>query len=114
MDHDACLALLETMFHPRGLSCPACGCSARKRFGRTVSHGVPRYRCRACGRIYTVISGTIFSGTKLDPRRIVLLLYLAGIGADHALIARMLDIPVERVRSHLARVSLYGAMEAAA
>ena len=109
MDMDACVSMLESMFHPNGLSCPSCGSSERSSHGRTIAHRVHRFRCSDCGRIYTVTSCTIFSGTNLDPRRIVLLLFLLGHGIGHRTIANIIRIPVDRVRAHAARISLYGA-----
>jgi transposase-like protein len=45
--------------------CPYCAESSFSRFGQT-RNGVQRYRCKACGRTFTPITGTIFDSHKIS------------------------------------------------
>jgi transposase-like protein len=45
-------------------SCPYCSDDSFSRFGLT-GNGVQRYRCKACGRTFTPITGTIFDSHKI-------------------------------------------------
>ena len=44
--------------------CPYCSDASYSRFGQT-GNGVQRYRCKACGRTFTPITGTIFDSHKI-------------------------------------------------
>ena len=47
------------------VSCPYCSNAAFSRFGLT-KNGVQRYRCKACGRTFTPVTGTIFDCHKIS------------------------------------------------
>lgn len=47
---------------PEGFRCPKCAGSARSRFHR---HGQVYYQCSACRHQTSLVSGTVFEGTKL-------------------------------------------------
>ena len=67
-------AWVEKYFHPKGLRCP--GCEATREHAREFrrhKHGVVDYRCHLCQRTYNLYTGTIFAGSNLEPRRVVLL-----------------------------------------
>ena len=62
-------------FHPRGLRCPGCNATTRHaRQFRTLKRGLVDYRCQKCQGVYILYTGTIFAGSHLEPRRVVLLL----------------------------------------
>lgn len=66
---------VEKYFHPKGLRCPGCGATTHlARVFRTHKRGFVDYRCRKCQSIYNLYTGTIFAGSNLEPRRVVLLL----------------------------------------
>jgi transposase-like protein len=66
---------VETYFHPKRLRCPGCGATTKSaRQFRTRKRGPVDYRCRRCQSTYNLYTGTIFSGSNLEPRRLVLLL----------------------------------------
>jgi transposase-like protein len=65
---------VEKYFHPKGLRCPGCGARTQQaREFRMPKRGVVDYRCQTCQRAYNLYTGTIFAGSKLEPRRVVLL-----------------------------------------
>jgi transposase-like protein len=74
LDDQASLAWVEQHFHPKGLRCPGCGASTQQaREFRTHKRGGVDYRCHNCQRTYNLYTGTLFAGSNLAPRRVVLL-----------------------------------------
>src|SRR5215210_5470994 len=74
IDAQDSLAWVETHFHPKGLHCPKCGAPKHEaREFRTHKRGVVDYRCHSCQRTYNLYTGTLFAGSNLAPRRVVLL-----------------------------------------
>lgn len=74
IDAQESLAWVETHFHPKGLQCPKCGAPKHEaREFRTHKRGFVDYRCHSCQRTYNLYTGTLFAGSNLDPRRVVLL-----------------------------------------
>jgi transposase-like protein len=65
---------VEKYFHPHGLRCPGCGATTQQaREFRTHKQGLVDYRCHNCQRTYNLYTGTLFAGSNLEPRRVVLL-----------------------------------------
>ena len=62
---DKCRQALEAARWPRGFACPACGGAARSVFDRA---GMRYWQCAAFPHQTSLISGTIFQGTKLTLR----------------------------------------------
>ena len=52
-------------------TCPGCGSVATRKDGRDRG-GQQRFRCRACGRRFTTLTGTPFSGYRFPPDSIAL------------------------------------------
>jgi transposase-like protein len=74
LDDQASRAWVEKYFHPKGLRCPGCGATPQQaREFRTHKRGVVDYRCQKCQSTYNLYTGTIFAGSNLEPRRVVLL-----------------------------------------
>jgi transposase-like protein len=73
-DHES-LAWVERHFHPKGLRCPGCGATREEaREFRRHKRGFVDYRCQNCQRTYNLYTGTLFAGSNLTPRRVVLLI----------------------------------------
>lgn len=68
-----CYRALYRARWPQGFRCPACAHRARSRFRR---EGRVYYQCRACRHQTTLISGTLFEGTKLPLRTWFLAIHL--------------------------------------
>lgn len=65
---------VKKYFHLRGLRCPGCDATTRyARQFRTLKRGLVDYRCQKCQSVYNLYTGTIFAGSNLEPRRVVLL-----------------------------------------
>ena len=68
-----CYRALYRARWPQGFRCPDCAHRARSRFRR---EGRMYYQCRACRHQTTLVSGTLFEGTKLPLQTWFIALYL--------------------------------------
>src|SRR5947209_11987683 len=75
LDEQQSTEWVEKYFHPKRLRCPGCGATTKyARESRTRKRGLVDYRRRKCQSTYNLYTGTIFAGSNLEPRRVVLLL----------------------------------------
>src|SRR5688500_11177632 len=74
LDEQESTEWVEQYFHPHGLKCPGCGATTEqaRRFRRR-QRGLEDYRCQRCQQVYNLYTGTIFAGSHLEARRVVLL-----------------------------------------
>lgn len=103
IEDEAARAWLERHLHPQGLACPYCQSTHRspeKRPRERPSH-FPAYRCRACRRYYTMLTTTVFAGTKQRPATLVLLLRGVAKGESTACLAR--ELGLSRRQAHTLR-----------
>lgn len=107
LDPEACYRELVARLHPDGLRC-SCGAAERIRYGASRT-GYPLFRCQACRSVYSVLSGTVFSGTSLSARRLVLLMRLWADGRTPKEIAAAVGLHRNSVRQLQARAALYAA-----
>lgn len=96
LDNAACLRWLEQRLHPDGLRCPHCGSGERRRAQQNGAWTA--WRCKACDRYYTLLSGTVFERTRQPPAKLVLLLRGIAKGEPTARLAR--ELGMGRVRVH--------------
>jgi transposase-like protein len=96
LDNEACTAWLEKHLHPEGLRCPHCQCPDR-RVSRRASHFLG-YRCKACDRYFTLLSGTAFARSRQTPAKLVLILRGIAKGEPTARLAR--ELTLSRKRMH--------------
>ena len=68
-----CYRALYRSRWPQGFRCPACANRTRSRFRRS---GRMYYQCRPCRHQTTLVSGTLFEGTKLPLRTWFAAMYL--------------------------------------
>jgi transposase-like protein len=90
LDEDECVEWLEKYLHPGGLECPRCGSGERRvaqRNGRWTA-----YRCKACDRYHTILTGTVFEKTRQAPSTVILILRGIAKGEPTARLARELGI----------------------
>jgi transposase-like protein len=75
LDEQESVAWVEKYFHPHGLRCPGCGATTEQaRLFRVRKRGFVDHRCQQCQSIYNLYTGTIFAGSNLSARRVMLLL----------------------------------------
>jgi transposase-like protein len=96
-DDSLCLLWLERHLHPDGFVCPRCG-SANRRLFRRQGH-YDAYRCRDCDGYYTLLSGTVFEGSRKRPATVVLLLRGIAKGEPTARLARELQLSRQTVHT---------------
>jgi transposase-like protein len=101
-DDSLCLLWLERHLHPNGFVCPQCGSDNRRRF-RTQGY-YDAYRCRACAKYYTLLSGTAFEGSRQRPATLVLLLRGIAKGESTARLARELQLSRQTVHTLRQRI----------
>lgn len=75
MDEPACYDFLRKVLHPEGLRCPQ-GHDLPPDQGTHDRHRAPivDYRCRACGTVYNLFTGTIWSKSRYSCSTIVMIL----------------------------------------
>ena len=63
-----CVRVLEELRWKNGIECPYCKSRRVKKNGTAARNDVSlqRYKCKDCGRTFTVLTGTIFEGRKLS------------------------------------------------
>lgn len=106
LDKTRCEVSLQELMHPNGLRCPDCSSKNRVFYG-TVSGELTRYRCKDCGRTYTVLSGTVFNRSMFGPREIVLFFWLLALGSSDAAMAMALNCTPPTIKHMRARVEAY-------
>ena len=75
LDEQESIKWVEKYFHPTRLRCPDCAATTKQaRQFRTRKRGLVDYRCLRCQQVYNLYTGTVFAGSNLEPRRVVLLL----------------------------------------
>jgi transposase-like protein len=93
LDEQQSAEWVEKYFHPQRLRCPGCGAATQyAREFRTQKRGFVDYRCRKCQSTYNLYTGTIFAGSNLEPRRVVLLLRGVCKGEPAAVLADELSL----------------------
>ena len=100
---------IEKHFHPKGLRCPTCGAGKHQaRLFRQRQRGTLDYRCRACGTVFNLYHGTLFSGSNLRPRQAVLLLRGVCKGESASMLAEELGLSRQSVHTWRKRLQANG------
>jgi len=76
LDHENSAEWILAHFHPKGLKCPKCQQSVEqsRKFRHTQTSELEVQRCKQCGTIYNLYTGTVFQGSQWTPRQVVLLM----------------------------------------
>jgi hypothetical protein len=89
-------------FHPQGLRCPRCQSGVEQaRVFRCSKRGLVDYRGKACDRVSTLYTGTVFAGCGLSASQAVLLVRGVCKGESSATLAE--ELQVCRSTVHLLR-----------
>ncbi|WP_320055602.1 hypothetical protein [Desulfuromonas thiophila] len=92
-----CLEWLAAQLHPCGARCPECGIAiAGRQLQRWKSFD--RLQCPACGKFFTVITGTWMSGAKIGPKQVFVLAVLIKMGVAVPVIASAIGVSEVTVR----------------
>jgi transposase-like protein len=105
LDEQESAAWVKKYFHPNRLRCPSGGATTKSaRQFRTLKCGLVDYRCQQCQSGYNLYSWTIFAGSKLDARRVVLLLRGVCKGEPSAVLAEELALSRRSVHKWRQRI----------
>jgi transposase-like protein len=76
LDYENSVEWILEYFHPNGLACPRCqnGLDQSRTFRRTQTSELEVHRCKVCGAIYNLYTGTVFQGSQWTPMQVVLLM----------------------------------------
>jgi transposase-like protein len=95
MDEDVCHQYLLKRLHPEGLKCPHCRCDERYTVKKNT--WFDGYKCKACGKYYTMYTGTQFEKTRQSASKIVLILRGIAKGESTARMSRELKLNRENL-----------------
>ncbi len=90
LSREKCYQQLLKQLHPNKLRC-GCGSNDCTSHGYT-STGFPRFICRACCKNYSALSGTVWNGSRLGPRRIYLFMRAWAMGWTPEIIALAIGV----------------------
>ncbi|MGZ9223043.1 MAG: transposase [Anaerolineales bacterium] len=76
LDNENSVEWILRHFHPKGLKCPKCQQTIEqaRKFRHTQTSKLEVHRCKDCGAIYNLYTGTVFQGSQWTPRQVILLL----------------------------------------
>lgn len=76
LDYEHSVEWILKHFHPKGLQCPKCrkGIAQSRKFRYTQTSKLEVHRCKHCGTIYNLYTGTVFQGSQWTPMQVVLLM----------------------------------------
>ena len=106
---DARVEWIEKHFHPKGLQCPKCGAKkpTARRF-RQRARGTADYRCRICDTVFNLYHGTLFAGSNLRPRQVVLLVRGVCKGESSPVLAEELGLSRQSIHTWRKRLQANG------
>jgi transposase-like protein len=105
MDESESSRWIERYFHPYGLGCPRGKSSLQQaRIFRRSKRGLSDYRCKPCGRVYNLYTGTVCAGCGLSATQAVLLVRGVCKGESSARVAE--ELGVSRTTVHSLRQKL--------
>ena len=92
LDEQGCYDALVGILHPHGLRCPlGHGLPGDQRPHMRDRAPVVDYRCRTCGKVFNLFTGTVFAGTHYSCARVVLILRGFGQGTPTRQLADELE-----------------------
>jgi len=98
MSYESCYNFLLNLLHPNGFCC-SCGefKPVSQKAHKYRKNKLPCFKCRVCGKVYNIFTGTILSGIHYDCITIVLLLrgFSQGVSSQH--LSQELSISYDRV-----------------
>jgi transposase-like protein len=98
LSEQECYQFLLRALHPNGLSCP-CGRTVEDSQRPHTSDRAPivEYKCRSCGKVFNVFTGTMWSKSHYDCRTITLLIRGFAQGVPSLHLAKELGLDYEAV-----------------
>ena len=97
LDEAACTDLIIEILHGQAPVCPSCRHEVAGPRLQAYRQG-RRIRCDSCGKFFSVLSDTCFSGTHMNFREIVLLILLVSLNLPDRTVAALTRQNQETVR----------------
>ena len=97
LDESTCRSWILSRLHPKGPICPGCEHLLHEKYQDRFWQN-ERIKCPLCGKWFTALTDTIFQGTHMGFREILLLAVFLGLNLPAKYIAGILDIDGETVR----------------
>ena len=113
LDYESSVAWILEHFHLEGLKCPQCGdgFSQSRKFRRAKISEVDVYRCRHCGAIYNLYTGTVSQGCQWTPMQVILLLRGIAKGESTRSLASELGLNYKTVLTMRHRIQAMAELE---
>lgn len=93
VDDRLCYEKVRQLRWSEGITCPDCGSSSYRRHGHhNSSEHRYRYYCKACGKYYDDLTGTVFEGHHQPLKVWILCLYLMGLNLSNRQISQELAL----------------------
>ena len=93
IDDAQCYDTVRELHWPEGRQCPFCDYKRVTRRGSDEQEPArQRYECKACGKRFDDLTGTIFAGHHQPLKVWILCLYFMGLNLSNEQIARELDL----------------------
>lgn len=109
LSDEASVEWIEKHFHPKGLRCPTCKANKEQaRVFRPRQRGTLDYRCLNCDTVFNLYHGTLFSGSNLRPRQVVLLVRGVCKGESSPVLAEELGLSRQSVHTWRKRLQANG------
>jgi transposase-like protein len=100
IDDAKCFETVRQMRWPEGVRCPDCEAKEVTKQGWDETQPQrQRYLCKACGRRFDDLTGTIFAGHHQPLRVWIVCLYLMGLNLSNQQIARELGLNKDDVQT---------------
>src|SRR5712691_6274539 len=103
LDAQTCYDFLLGLLHRQGLHCPAGHNGARVQLPHMSDRGpLVDYRCRTCGKVFNLFTGTVWSRTHYSCRHVVLIVrgFAQGVPTLHLAKELQLDYETVLTRRH--------------
>ncbi len=109
-DERVCMEWILNKLHPEGASCPRC--EKRILSAKCLQNfwSLKRVFCKDCKKIFTALTGTVLNGVQIDLRTLFVMAVFMQLGVDRKVIAKLLKIHPETVRSWETRFKVWETM----
>lgn len=100
VSNESCYAKVRELRWPEGVRCPECDAAdVIKRGKDDTQKERQRYECKACGKRFDDLTGTVLEGHHQPLKAWILCLYFMGLNLSNQQIAQELDLNKDDVQA---------------
>lgn len=100
VSNESCYTKVRELRWPEGVCCPACDAvDVIKRGKDDTQKERQRYECKACGKRFDDLTGTVLEGHHQPLKTWILCLYFMGLNLSNQQIAQELDLNKDDVQA---------------